>query len=153
MLIGVISDTHGLIRTEALETFKGTDVIFHGGDIGSIEVLRALEEIAPVVAVRGNCDRDDWSREIPVSRTFEMGNHRFLIIHNLHDLKIPLKPLDVVIFGHSHQSNLSLSDKTLYLNPGSAGPKRFRLRVTVARIRINNGKLMPEIIELVTKKL
>lgn len=149
-MIGVISDTHGLIRSQALEAFKGADLIFHGGDIGSIQVLRALEEIAPVVAVRGNCDRDYWSKEIPISRSFELGKRRFLIIHNLQDLKTIPRPLDAVIFGHSHQSKVYVNDKILYLNPGSAGPKRFRLQVTVARIRIENGNLTPEIIKIVT---
>ncbi len=148
MIIGVISDTHGLIRAKVLETFKGTDVIFHGGDIGSIEVLRVLEKIAPVVAVRGNCDRDDWSKEIPVSRYIEVGERWFLIIHNLHDLKNPPNPLDAVIFGHSHQSKVYSNNEILYLNPGSAGPRRFRLPVTCARIRIDNGIMIPEVIEL-----
>ncbi|MGE5606294.1 MAG: metallophosphoesterase family protein [Bacteroidota bacterium] len=148
MLIGVISDTHGLIRAEALEAFKGADLIFHGGDIGSAGVLKALEAIAPVIAVRGNCDQDDWSREIPVSRCFEIKERRFLVIHNLKEYKNPTKPLDVVVFGHSHQSKVFVKGKILHLNPGSAGPKRFRLPVTIARITIDNGNLIPEIIEL-----
>lgn len=148
LLIGVISDTHGLVRKEALDVFKGTDVIFHGGDIGSLEVFKEFAKIAPVVAVRGNCDRDAWSRELPVSHRFELGKHHFLIIHNLQDFQKPTGPLDAVIFGHSHQSKIYVNDQILYLNPGSAGPKRFRLRVTVARIRIDNSQLTPEIIEL-----
>jgi putative phosphoesterase len=148
LLIGVISDTHGLVREEALKALKGTDVIFHGGDIGSIEVLNELTKIAPVVAVRGNCDRAAWSRELPVSRSFELGQYRFLIIHKLQDLEKPPGPLDAVIFGHSHQAKAYVNEQILYVNPGSAGPKRFRLRVTVARLRIGNGQLTPEIIEL-----
>ena len=150
VLIGVISDTHGLIRQEALDCFAGADVIFHGGDIGSSEVLRALEQIAPVVAVRGNCDDGGWSKELPVSRSFEINGRLFLIIHKLPELKIIPKSLDGVIFGHSHQSKVSINDGILYLNPGSAGPRRFRLPVSVARIRIEErGKLLPEIVELV----
>ncbi len=149
MLIGVISDTHGLIRAEALEAFKGADVICHGGDIGNVDVLKALEGIAPVLAVRGNCDRDVWSKEIPLSRYFQIGEHRFLIIHNLKDYKNTTGPLDAVIFGHSHQAKVWVKDKVLYINPGSAGPKRFRLPVTVARITIDKGNLTPKIIELV----
>jgi putative phosphoesterase len=149
LLIGVISDTHGLIRTEALNALREADVIFHGGDIGNIEVLRALEEIAPVVAVRGNCDRDDWSAEIPVSRRVEIENKRFLLIHNRQDLRSSPQPLDAVVFGHSHQAAVYVKDEILYINPGSAGPKRFRLPVTVGRIRIENGNLYPEVIELV----
>lgn len=148
-LIGVISDTHGLVRPEALRCFEGADVIFHGGDIGSAAVLRALERFAPVVAVRGNCDREEWSKRLPISRIFEVSGRRFLIIHKLPELKTLPKSLDGVIFGHSHQSKMSVNDGILYLNPGSAGPRRFRLPVTVARINIEDGKLLPEIIELV----
>ncbi len=148
LLIGVISDTHGVVRKEALEAFKGTDVIFHGGDIGSMEVLQEFEKIAPVVAVRGNCDGDAWSGELPVSRALEIGRRRFLIIHNLKDFEKPPEPLDAVVFGHSHQAKVYVNDRILYVNPGSAGPRRFRLRVTVARIRMDNGQLTPEIIEL-----
>ena len=151
VLIGVISDTHRLIRQEALDCFKGADVIFHGGDIGSEAVLRALEQIAPVVAVRGNCDREEWSKELPIMRSYEIEGRRFLIIHNRRDLIVSPRDFDGVIFGHSHQSKVSVNDDgILYLNPGSAGPRRFRLPVSVARIRIEErGKLLPEIIELV----
>jgi putative phosphoesterase len=148
LLIGVISDTHGLIRTEALDVLKGADVIFHGGDIGSMEILNTLAEIAPVVAARGNCDRDEWSNNIPINRSVECGNKRFLLIHNMQNLKNLPRPLDAVIFGHSHKAVVYVKDKILYLNPGSAGPKRFRLPVTVARIRIENDNLIPEIVEL-----
>lgn len=148
MLIGVISDTHGLLRTKVQEVFKGTDVIFHGGDIGGIEILKSLEEIAPVIAVRGNCDRDDWSKEIPVKRCIEIGGCRFLVIHNLNDLKSPPKPWEAIVFGHSHQAKVFLKNEILYLNPGSAGPRRFRLPVTVARIRIEKGIMQPEVIQL-----
>lgn len=149
MLIGVISDTHGLIRAEVLSLFQGADLIFHGGDIGNMDVLHALAEIAPVVAVRGNCDRGDWSVGIPVIRRVETGEHRFLLIHNLRDLKIIPRPVDAVIFGHSHQPALYEKDNTLYFNPGSAGPKRFRLPVTAGRIRIENDELIPEIVDLI----
>lgn len=149
ILIGVISDTHGLARPEALRCFEGADVIFHGGDIGSVAVLRALERIAPVVAVRGNCDREEWSKELPIIRNFEIAKQHFLIIHKLPDLKTLPKALDGVIFGHSHLSKVSVNDGILYLNPGSAGPRRFRLPVSVARISIEDGKLLSEIIELV----
>lgn len=149
VLIGVISDTHGLIRQEALDCFEGVDVIFHGGDIGNVAVLRALERIAPVVAVRGNCDDGDWSKELPVSRSFEINGRHFLIIHKLPEIKTLPKSLDGVIYGHSHQSRMSANDGVIYLNPGSAGPRRFRLPVSVARIRLEDGKLLPEIIELV----
>ena len=100
-LIGVISDTHGVVRPEALSYFGGADLIFHGGDIGSVAVLRALERIAPVVAVRGNCDREEWSKELPISRSFEIEGRRFLIVHNRRDLKVPPRDFDGVIFGHS----------------------------------------------------
>lgn len=150
ILIGVISDTHGLIRQEALDCFAEADVIFHGGDIGSVAVLRALEQIAPVVAVRGNCDREEWSKELPIMRSYAIEGRRFLIIHNRRDLTVSPRDFDGVIFGHSHQSKVSVNDGILYLNPGSAGPRRFRLPVSVARIRLEKrGKLLPEIIELV----
>lgn len=148
LLIGVISDTQGLIRTEALSLLKGADLIFHGGDIGSIEVINALAEIAPVVAVQGNCDRGNWSLEIPIRRSVEIGNQRFLLIHNLQDLKYIPSPLNAVVFGHSHKAVVYTKDGIVYVNPGSAGPKRFRLPVTVGRIRVRNGELNPEIVEL-----
>ncbi len=148
-MIGVISDTHGLIRRSALEVLNGVDVILHSGDIGNITVLRAFWKVAPVIAVRGNCDRGDWIDKIPERCYFVIGNHRFLIIHKLQDMQNPLTPLDVVVFGHSHQSNIFVKDNILYLNPGSAGPKRFKLPVTVARIRIDKGNLIPKIIKLI----
>lgn len=147
-MIGVISDTHGLIRAEALNVLRGVDRIFHGGDIGNRDVLHALAGIAPVVAVRGNCDRGSWSDDLPAIQNIGIGKHRFLLIHNLRDLKNISGPVDAVVFGHSHQAVCYVKDKILYFNPGSAGPERFRLPVTVGRIRIANNELLPEIVEL-----
>jgi putative phosphoesterase len=149
MLIGLISDTHGLIRPEVKKVFQGVDLIFHGGDVGNVQVLNALKGIAPVVSVRGNCDRDDWSRDIPAIRSVETGNQRFLLIHNLRSLKKLPRPVNAVIFGHSHQAAVYRNGEILYVNPGSAGPKRFRLPVTVGRIRIEDDELIPEIVMLV----
>ncbi|HEX3047818.1 MAG TPA: metallophosphoesterase family protein [Bacillota bacterium] len=148
MLIGVISDTHGLIRPEALTAFRGVEVVFHGGDIGASEVLKALEGIAPVMVVRGNCDRDNRYEGIPLWRIEEAGEKRFLLVHDVKELKNIDEPVDVVITGHSHQPRVYEKDGVLYMNPGSAGPRRFKLPVTVGRIRVEKGILIPEVIPL-----
>jgi putative phosphoesterase len=148
LMIGVISDTHGLVRSEVLAAFQGVAIIFHGGDIGSGEVLRTLKEIAPVVAVRGNCDRGAWCNGIPDQRSFESGGKRFLLIHDLKEIKKFNEPVEVVISGHSHRAKVLEKEGILYVNPGSAGPRRFQLPVTVAKIRIEEEILIAEIIKI-----
>ena len=150
MSIGVISDTHGLLRAQALDALRGSELILHAGDVGAEDVMHELERIAPVVAVRGNVDLEAWAGRLPMVEFASAGGKTFYILHRIADLD--LKPsaagVDAVIFGHSHQPLIEWRDGVLYFNPGSAGPRRFSLPVTVGRIEIVDGTLRPEIIQL-----
>jgi len=150
MVIGVISDTHGLLRPEAVEALRGSELILHAGDLGSAEVMRELKQIAPVVAVRGNVDVDVWARRIELVEVAELEGKSFYVLHRIADLD--LKPeaagLAAVIFGHSHKPSIEWNDGVLFMNPGSAGPRRFSLPVTVGKIEIVDGELRPEIIHI-----
>jgi uncharacterized protein len=149
-VIGVISDTHGLLRPEALTPFMGAARVVHAGDIGSPAVLEKLETMAPVVAVRGNNDKAPWAEELPETLLFEVRGHT---IHVLHDLaRIDLSPkaagVSVVISGHSHKPGIEEHDGVLFINPGSAGPRRFRLPISVAKLYVGDDSVRAEIIEL-----
>ncbi|HUN89000.1 MAG TPA: metallophosphoesterase family protein [Terriglobales bacterium] len=146
--VGVISDTHGLLRPEAVAALRGVDAILHAGDIGAPEVLAELEKIAPVYAIRGNVDVEPWAKPIPVTRTVELAGRKFHLIHNRAEPKTPPQGVAAVIFGHSHQPLIEHTGEILYFNPGSAGPRRFRLPISIGRIRIDNGALQPELIPL-----
>ena len=148
--IGVISDTHGLFRPEVLKAFKGVDLILHGGDIGNIQVLKDLETIAPVHAVRGNNDQDAWAKRIPETKIVQANNLKIYLLHNVKELDIdPLaRGMQVVISGHSHRPLIETRNSVLFLNPGSAGPRRFKLPITVARITIGAGRPRAKIIDL-----
>src|SRR5437867_3813695 len=137
-VVGVISDTHGLLRPEALAALAGVDVIVHAGDIGSAAVLEALREIAPVIAVRGNNARGAWARSIPETVTTEVGTRRLLVVHDVKTLRgDPAdRGIDVVIAGHSHRPSIEQRERLMLLNPGSAGPRRFSLPVAVARLHV-----------------
>jgi putative phosphoesterase len=150
MNIGVISDTHGLLRPEALKALSGSNFIIHAGDIGSPEILKELERIAPVTAVRGNVDRETWSKKIPLSNVLEADGVSIFVLHILQelDLKPEAAGFEAVIYGHSHVPKQETINGVLYFNPGSAGPRRFRLPVTVGRITVTRRKLSSEIIEL-----
>jgi putative phosphoesterase len=150
MTIGVISDTHGLLRLEAREALRGCELILHAGDLGSPEVLRDLKLIAPVVAVRGNVDVEAWAKRLHVSEVAECAGKNFYILHRIADLDLKPKAagMDAVIFGHSHQPLIEWRDGVLFFNPGSAGPRRFSLPVTVGKIEVVAGELRPEIIQL-----
>ena len=148
--IGVISDTHGLVRPEALLELKGAELIIHAGDIGKSEVIQTLQSIAPVVAIRGNVDQGDWARGFQETEVVELDQ---LLIYVLHDLKrLDLDPaksgFGTVISGHSHQPWITHHNGVMFLNPGSAGPRRFKLPVAVARLQINGQSMDPEIVEL-----
>ena len=150
MIVGVISDTHGLLRAEAIEVLRCVDRILHAGDVGAPEVLEALARIAPVTAIRGNVDIEPWARGLPETEVVELGG---ATIYMLHDLgRIDLKPeaagIDVVVYGHSHQPKMEGKNGVLYFNPGSAGPRRFTLPVSVGRLRIEKGKIKGELEEL-----
>lgn len=140
--IGVISDTHGLLRPEALERLTGASHVLHAGDVGAPFILDALAGIAPLLAIRGNVDIDDWADALPETRTETIGGHR---VHMLHDLKtLAIDPaaegISVVISGHSHKPSVSWRDGVLYLNPGSAGRRRFSLPISVARLQLTPGR-------------
>lgn len=148
--IGVISDTHGLVRPEALRALSGADLIVHAGDVGGPEVLDALREVAPVVAVRGNNDRGAWARALAETEVVEAGGRRLYVLHDLKqlDLDPPAEGFDAVIAGHSHQPRIERRDGVLYLNPGSAGPRRFRLPIALAWLTVDAGSVDAEIVRL-----
>ena len=148
--IGVIADTHGLLRLEALEALEGCGRIIHAGDVGSADVLARLRQLAPVVAVRGNVDRGGWALALPHSAAVELEGHRIHVLHILSDFDLGPSPASIrgVIYGHSHKPSIEHRAGVLYLNPGSAGPRRFKLPVTVARMSVVNGELTAQIIEL-----
>jgi len=150
MLIGVISDTHGLLRSEALVALQGSDRIIHAGDIGDPEILGRLSEIAPVTAVRGNVDRESWARNIPETNVLEIDGISIYVLHILErlDLRPEAAGMHVVIYGHSHVSKQEMKDGVLYFNPGSAGPRRFQLPVTVGKLIVDARKIRAEIIQL-----
>ena len=149
-MIGVISDTHGLVRPEVFEILKGAEFIIHAGDIGGIEVLDALKAIAPVKVVRGNNDRGAWAAHLPHDQVIDHGPHLFYVLHELEHLHLDpvAAKFSAVILGHSHHSVAETKKGVLFLNPGSAGPRRFALPITVARLHIEESRLTPEIIEL-----
>ena len=149
-LIGVIADTHGLLRPQVLKAFGGVELIIHAGDIGNPKVLAGLERLAPVHAVRGNVDRGDWAAELPLNRVVEVGGVLLYVLHELFclDLDPAAAGLAAVIYGHSHSPHLERKNGVLYLNPGSAGPRRFTLPVTLARLKVSNNAVHPELVEL-----
>lgn len=148
--VGVISDTHGLVRPQALAELADSDLIVHCGDIGASSVLEALRTIAPVRAIRGNNDRGGWAAEIPTDEVIAVGAHLLYVIHDLGDLT--LEPaaagFTVVLSGHSHRPLVERRDGVVYLNPGSAGPRRFSLPVAVARLVLRAGACEAQIVQL-----
>jgi putative phosphoesterase len=151
MELGLISDTHGLIRREALEALRGVDRIVHAGDVGDAAVLRALGDIADVVAVRGNNDRGTFGAALPPRAALTFGGARIVVVHELADLDAEASrepPPDIVVFGHSHRPSVERRSGTLLVNPGSAGPRRFNLPVTVARLEIEGARIATRIVEL-----
>ena len=149
-MIGVISDTHGLVRPKVLEILKGVDLINPAGDIGGIEVLNTLETIAPVKVVRGNNDHDSWADHIPHDQVIEYGSHLLYVLHELEhlDLDPAAAEFSAVIYGHSHRPLAETKKNVLYLNPGSAGPRRFSLPISIARLHIEKFRLTSELIDL-----
>jgi uncharacterized protein len=149
-ILGVISDTHGLMRPEAVRALEGVKMIIHAGDIGKPEVLEALHAIAPVVAVRGNNDKGEWADALPETEVVEVGD---VTLYVLHDVKtLDLDPVaagfHAVISGHSHQPAMAKRQGVLFLNPGSAGPRRFKLPISVARLIIRRDTVDAQLIEL-----
>jgi putative phosphoesterase len=150
MNVGVISDTHGLLRPEAVAALRGSHLIVHAGDVGRPEVLDHLREIAPTYAVRGNIDTQAWARKLPATEAVAVGSLVLWVLHDRSELDLDpvAAQFAAVIFGHSHKPSIETQDRVLYLNPGSAGPRRFRLPVTVARLRIVGTSIEPQIVEL-----
>jgi len=148
--VGVISDTHGLLRPQALAALAGVDAIVHAGDIGAPEVLSALRRIAPVTAVRGNNDRAAWAEAIPETAILDVGRARLYVLHDRQALAIdPVEEgVTVVISGHSHRPRIETRDGVLFVNPGSAGPRRFSLPIATARLRVERGAVTGEIVLL-----
>jgi len=140
--IGLISDTHNLLRTEARLALKGVDHIIHAGDICDAAVLRELEAIAPVTAVRGNNDRGEWAAALHERERIEIGGVAIYVVHDLHDLDVVPEAagIKVVITGHSHRPLMKMENGVLYINPGSAGPRRFRLPISIGFLEIADGR-------------
>jgi putative phosphoesterase len=151
ILIGVISDTHGLLRPEAVAALRGAARIIHAGDVGSPEILEQLREIAPVTAIRGNVDKQAWTRKLPETEVLELSGLSIYVIHDLSQLD--LKPrgagFRAVVYGHSHVPKVETRDGVLYFNPGSAGPRRFKLPVTVGRLMVEGESVRGEIVRIV----
>ena len=144
--IGLISDTHGLVRPQALAALKGSELIIHAGDIGKPDVLEALSTVAPVIAIRGNNDRDLWAKEIPDLLALKINGIKVYVIHNVNELvHDSVERFQVVVSGHSHKPSLVTRGEILFINPGSAGPRRFKLPVTVARLQIDGAKAQAKI--------
>jgi putative phosphoesterase len=150
--IGVISDTHGLLRPEALAFLAGSDHIVHAGDVGDPAILDALSSIAPVTAIRGNVDTDTWAARLPETTRVTIGGVTLYVLHDL--AALDMKPhghgIRVVIYGHSHKPSVTERDGVLYVNPGSAGPRRFRLPIAVAELLLEGGSVTASLRELAT---
>ena len=148
--IGLISDTHGLLRPQALEALRGSELILHAGDVGKPEILTALRELAPVVAPRGNVDTSDWARTLPETAVAEAGAILLYVLHDVNalDLNPAAAGFHVVVSGHSHQPGKFARDGVLYVNPGSVGPRRFNLPISVARLDLGCAPFEVEFVEL-----
>jgi uncharacterized protein len=152
--IGVISDTHGLLRPEALAALQGSDFILHAGDVGDPAILDKLNSIAPVTAVRGNVDHGPWAQVIPETNVLEVGGLSIYVLHNLDtlDLKPQAAGFAAVIYGHTHKPAHEFKNNVWFFNPGSAGPRRFSLSISVGFLTIENGKIRAQIKELSIKE-
>ena len=146
----MISDTHGLLRPEAVAALKGVEHIIHAGDIGAPEIIPALEKVAPVTAIRGNVDHQPWAQQFPETEVVELAGLHFYVIHDVNalDLNPRAAGFAAVISGHSHHPKEEMKDGILYFNPGSAGPRRFRLPVTVGKLEIIDAKIQGSIVRI-----
>jgi putative phosphoesterase len=145
--VGVISDTHGLMRPEALTALAGVDLILHAGDVGKPEVLQRLAAVAPVEAVRGNVDTGDWARTLPERLEVKVEEARLLLLHDASQA-MNAEDYDAVVTGHTHKAVVQVRGGVVFLNPGSAGPRRFQLPVTVMRLVIDGSRITSEIVTL-----
>src|SRR5215469_4667169 len=153
--IGVISDTHGLLRPEALAALEGSDHILHAGDIGDPTILTRLRELAPLTAIRGNVDTQSWARRLPATEVLELAGITIYMLHNLDELD--LKPaaggFRAVVYGHSHHPEMNEKNGVLYFNPGSAGPRRLKLPVTAGKLTIQDGQVKAELLTLLATSM
>ena len=150
MIVGVISDTHGLLRPEAVELLRGSEHIIHAGDIGAPEIIPELEKIALVTAIRGNVDKQEWARRFAETEVVELAGLYFYVIHDANALDLDPKAAGfaAVISGHSHKPMQEVRDGVLYFNPGSAGPRRFSLPISLGRLTIDGGHLSGEVLQI-----
>ena len=150
--IGLIADTHGLLRPEALAALADSDLLIHAGDIGKPEVVAALKKIAPLVAIKGNNDTDSWARHLPETKKITLGALKLYVINNVKELSFDpaARGFRVVISGHSHKPVIQTKDNVLFVNPGSAGPRRFKLPICVGKLLVQGETVDAEIIELPT---
>src|SRR5262245_28227628 len=148
-IVGVISDTHGLLRPEVPDILRGVSLILHAGDIGTPEVLQALASIAPVIAVRGNNDKGAWAKRIPEFQIVSIGCIFVYVLHDVKTMKLPLrKKVHVVVSGHSHRPSIERREGILFLNPGSTGPRRFKLPISMAKLIVEGSAVRAELVEL-----
>ncbi|MDQ1406401.1 MAG: uncharacterized protein QOG55_2030 [Acidobacteriaceae bacterium] len=150
MILGLISDTHGLLRDSALRAMQNTGLIIHPGDVGDPKILEALESFAPVTAVRGNVDTAEWAARLPTTAVVKIGGTRIYVLHDVNELKVNAIPagVSIVVSGHSHKPGQAMRDGILYINPGSAGPRRFNLPITVARLDLDRKPWEVEFIDV-----
>jgi uncharacterized protein len=152
-MIGIISDTHGLLRPEARDRLAGVDHIIHAGDIGRPEVIAGLSELAPTTAIKGNIDKGHWAEDYPHTEWLTLGGRTLYVLHNLNELELDpaAAGIDVVVSGHSHRPRIETVDGVLYLNPGSAGPRRFTLPIALATLELTSGGLRPHLHHLTAR--
>ncbi|HEV7513502.1 MAG TPA: metallophosphoesterase family protein [Candidatus Acidoferrum sp.] len=150
MMLGLVSDTHGLLRESALRALQNTGRIIHAGDVGDPKILEALDKVAPVTAVRGNVDTAEWATKLPPTTMVEIGVVRLYVLHNVKELKLNAIPsgVSIIVSGHSHKPGQATRNGVLYINPGSAGPRRFNLPTTVARLDLNLRPWVAEFIDV-----
>jgi len=153
--LGLISDTHGLVRPEALEALRGSELILHAGDVGSADVLEALRKVAPVRAVRGNNDRGAWARKLPQRRMLRVGSALVCLLHDLKDLGSgPRRPdIVLVVSGHSHRPVVREEGGVVFVNPGSAGPRRFSLPISVARCEVVGKRVRARLVQIPSRRI
>ena len=153
-IVGLISDTHGLLRSEALASLQGSDLIIHAGDIGDAKIIDRLHEIAPVAAVRGNIDEGLWASQLQMTAVVEAGPAVIYVLHDIQHLNIDLAiaGFDIVVSGHSHKPSKTVRSGVLYVNPGSAGPRRFKLPVTIARLNLSPDPWTIDFIDLISTR-
>jgi hypothetical protein len=153
-IIGLISDTHGLLREEALSALQGSDLIIHAGDVGNGEIIEQLRAVAPVVAVRGNVDKGAWASHLPMTAVVEASSALIYVLHDIQQLDLDpvVSEFNIVISGHSHKPGRAERSGVMYVNPGSAGPRRFQLPVTVARLNLVQTPWAVDFIDLVSMK-